>query len=158
MQAKLQYLDSYSRAIITEDAWRTRFPQAERESDLQLKDLDIKPKTPKAVRGNHFWILAHTEFPEKDSSVTGKNPTYYTLDSMKLKGFYPKTFNVLSHQEIQRETHLRFYLTLARMATIKETTKHAVEDVGGEEPLFTASRGENWYSHYGLSMGFPQQR
>lgn len=124
----------------------------QRESGLQLKDLDIKPKTLKAVRGDHFRILAHTEFPEKVSSVTGKNPKYYKLDYMNLKGFYPKTFSVLRHQEIQRETHLRFYLTLVRMATIKETTKHAVEDVGGkEEPLFTASWGENWYSHYGPS-------
>lgn len=75
MQAISQSLDSDYRAGTTEGAWRTRFPQAERESDLQLKDLDIKPKTLKAVRGNHFRILAHTEFPEKDSSVTGKNPS-----------------------------------------------------------------------------------
>lgn len=65
---------------------------------------------------------------------------------------------MLSHPEIQMETCSRFCLTLVSPATTKETTKHAVEDVTGkEEPLFTASWSENWYSHYGLDGVSPRK-
>jgi hypothetical protein len=58
----------------------------------------------------------------------------------------------LVRKEMQIKTPLRFHLTPVRIVIIKNTA-NADEDVGKNEPSYTAGRNVNWYNHYGKQYG-----
>ena len=56
--------------------------------------------------------------------------------------------------EIQVKTAMRYHLTLARMAIIKNSqTVNTGEGVERREPSYTVGGNVNWYSHYGQRYG-----
>ena len=58
--------------------------------------------------------------------------------------------------EIQIKTAMRYYLTLARMAIIKNSqTINTGEGVERRESSYTVGGNVNWYNHYGEQHEFP---
>ena len=56
--------------------------------------------------------------------------------------------------EIQVKTAMRYHLTLARMAIIKNSqTVNTGEGVERREPSYTVGGNVNWYNHYGEQYG-----
>ena len=56
-------------------------------------------------------------------------------------------------REMQIKTTMRYYLMLARLVTINESTKNAVEDVEKRESLCTVGGNRDWCSHCGKQYG-----